>query len=98
MMADQIKMNFGMMEDMARVFAEGAQTLESVGTEVGNIAKALQDGALLGDAGEAFADACSGPLASSVDRIREKLLELKGDIEGAAQDMQDADSTTVGYY
>ena len=97
-MSEQIKMDYALMDDMARVFGEGAQTLESVGKQVGSIAQELQDGGLLGQAGEAFVDALSTRLAPAIARLQDKLTELKQDIVAAKQDMADADSTAVGYY
>ena len=97
-MSDIIKMDYGLMDDMARVFDESARTLEGVQKQVGSIAQELLDGGLLGQAGEAFADALSTRLAPSIARLQDKLTELRQDIVAAKQDMVDADSTTVGYY
>jgi WXG100 family type VII secretion target len=91
-------MDYGLMDDMARVFGESAQTLETVAKQVGNIAQELQDGGLVGQAGDAFVDALSTKLAPSIARLQDKLTELRQDIEAAKQDMVDADSTTVSYY
>ena len=97
-MSDTIKMDYGLMDDMARVFGESAQTLESVGKQVGSIAQELQDGGLLGQAGDAFVDALSSRLAPSIARLQDKLTELRQDIVAAKQDMADADSTAAGHY
>ena len=97
-MSDIIKMDYGLMDDMARVFGESAETLEAVAKQVGSIAQEMQDGGLLGQAGEAFVDALTGRLAPSIVRLQEKLVELRQDIVAAKQDMVDADRTTVGYY
>ena len=97
-MSDIIKMDYDLMDDMARVFGESAETLESVAKQVGSIAQELQDGGLLGQAGEAFVDALTSRLAPAIVRLQDKLVELKQDVTGAAQDMMDADRTSVGYY
>jgi WXG100 family type VII secretion target len=91
-------MDYGLMDDMARVFDESAQTLEDVQKQVGSMAQELQDGGLLGQAGEAFADALSTRLAPAIARLQDKFTELRQDIVAAKQDMVDADRTSVGYY
>jgi WXG100 family type VII secretion target len=97
-MSDIIKMDYDLMEDMARVFDESAKTMEDVQQQVSSIAQELQDGGLLGQAGEAFADALSTRLAPAIARLEEKFTELKTDVKAAEQDMRDADSTAVRYY
>ena len=97
-MSDIIKMDYGLMDDMARTFNESAQTLEDVQKQVGSIAQELQDGGLLGQAGAAFVDALSTRLVPALARLQDKLTELRQDIVAAKQDMVDADRTTVGYY
>ena len=87
------------LEDyMARVFDESAQTLEAVQKQVSSIAQELQDGGLLGQAGEAFADALSTRLAPAIARLGDKFTELRQDIVAAKQDMVDADSTSVSNF
>ena len=97
-MSDIIKMDYGLMDDMARAFGESAETLEAVAKQVGSIAQELEDGGLLGQAGETFVDALTSRLAPSIVRLQEKLVELRQDIVAAKQDMVDADRTSVGYY
>jgi uncharacterized protein YukE len=87
-MAEQIKMNFAMMEEMAEAFDIEAQTLEAITADVNDIASMLEDGALIGQAGEALSTACRGPLAGSLTRLQEKFLEA----------MQSAETTASGYY
>jgi len=97
-MSDIIKMDYDLMDDMARVFGESAETLESVAKQVGSIAQELQDGGLLGQAGEAFVDALNSRLTPAIVRLQDKLVELRQDVVAAKQDMVDADRTSVGYY
>jgi WXG100 family type VII secretion target len=97
-MSDIIKMDYGLMDEMARGFDESTQTLEAVQKQVSSIAQELQDGGLLGQAGEAFVDALSTRLAPAIARLEEKFTELRQDIVAAKQDMADADSTSVSYY
>ena len=94
----EIRMDYGLMDDMARTFGESAQTLETVAKEVGSIAQELQDGGLLGQAGEAFVDALTNRMAPAILRLQDKLVELRQDVAAAKQDMVDADRTSAGYY
>lgn len=97
-MADIIKMNYGQMEDMAGSLGQAAQDLESMLSEVGNIANMLEGGGLIGAAGDAFSDACRSPLTRALQTLQAKMTELQGDINGAMQDMQSADAETKGMY
>jgi WXG100 family type VII secretion target len=97
-MAERIKMDFAMMDEMAQAFGEGAQVLESIHTEVNNIATLLEDDGLLGQAGEAFSTACRGPLAQSITRLKDKFEELQGDINTAKDEMAQADASVRGQY
>jgi WXG100 family type VII secretion target len=97
-MAEQIRMNFGMMEEMAQAFGDGAQTLESTLSEVNNIAKMLEDGGLLGEAGDAFASACRGSLAGSISRLQKTFEDMRNDVIAAKEEMESADSSSKGYY
>ncbi len=97
-MADIIKMEYDKMEDMARAYGQAAQDLEQMGNEVNNIASMVEGGGLIGDAGASLAEALKGPLLKSVQTLQAKMTELQGDIQGALQDMQDADTDTTRFY
>jgi WXG100 family type VII secretion target len=97
-MADIIKMNYEQMEDMARSLGQASQDLESMVSAVGSIADMLEGGGLIGAAGDAFSDACRNPLTRALQTLQAKMSELQGDINGAMQDMQSADSETKGFY
>jgi WXG100 family type VII secretion target len=97
-MAEKIKMNFGMMEEMAQAFSDGAQVLESTVTEVNNIAAMLENDGLIGQAGEALSDACRTQLAGSITRLKDKFEELQKDINSAMDEMRSADSSARGRY
>lgn len=97
-MTEIIKMNFAMMDDMAIAFKDGSQVLENVLSEVNQIVSILEDGALLGEAGDQFASACRGPLASSVNRLKDKFEELQSDVIAAKEEMEAADREAGGLY
>lgn len=97
-MAEQIKMNYSMMEDMAQAFGSGAQVLESTLAEVMNIATSFESGGLLGDTGDALTEASRVHLANVISRLRDKFEELRSDIMAAKDDMQSSDSTSSGLF
>ncbi|MCA9935276.1 MAG: WXG100 family type VII secretion target [Ardenticatenaceae bacterium] len=97
-MADIIKMNYGQMEEMAQAFAQGAQQLETTISEMNTLAQMMENGGLMGDAGDSFTDAIRSALIPSIQRLMDKFTELQGDILGAMQDMQQADQDSSRLY
>jgi WXG100 family type VII secretion target len=97
-MTDIIKMDYGAMQEMAQIFQQGAQQLEETMREMQNVASTLEDGALLGQGGEAFSDAINGTLTQALNRLRDKYAELQQDILQAMRDMQDSDDMTERMY
>ena len=91
-MTDVIKMDYGLMEEMSKTFDQGAEQLNETLSEVQSLAQALEDGALLGRSGDAFADAIKSQLCKAIARLEEKFKELSRDIQKAAQDMKKEDA------
>lgn len=97
-MADIIKMEYGRMEEMAQAFGQGAQQLDSTISEMNNIAQMMENGGLIGDAGDAFTDAIRGALIPAIQRLNDKFLELQRDVLDAMRDMQQADQDSSRLY
>lgn len=97
-MAERIRMNFPMMEEMARTFGEGANVLEDAQAGVSQIVQLLEDETLLGRAGDSLVEACNGKLSPAIARLREKLVELAHDIKGARDSMLEADKSAESLY
>ncbi|NUM45024.1 MAG: WXG100 family type VII secretion target [Anaerolineales bacterium] len=97
-MSDVIKMDYNLMEEMNEVFRRGAEQLETTQREVQNIAKALEDGALLGRGGEAFQDALTQKMCPSITRLKDKFEELAMDVYGALVDLRDSDHTAMSRF
>jgi WXG100 family type VII secretion target len=91
-MADVIRLNYPAMQEMARHCKKTAARLMETARLAQSIAQQMQNGALVGDAGEAFSGALTGAFNPSVTRLSQKFEEVARDIEGAIQDMQDADA------
>lgn len=97
-MSDIIKMDYGMMREMAQTFLQGANQLDETMSEMKSIAQTLEGGALLGRGGDAFVDAINTKLCPSITRLKDKFEELAQDVLKAMEDMQSADNTTERMY
>ncbi len=91
-MADVIKMHYPDMERMTSIFKQSAGQLEEMIREMHNCASMMQNGALQGQAGEAFVDALN-KFGAAIERLRTKLVEEANDVDGAKIYMQYGDAT-----
>jgi hypothetical protein len=62
------------------------------------IASVMEAGALIGDTGDAFAQAIRGDLNGSLNRMKEKLNELVGDIDGVIAAYRDGDQAAASRF
>jgi len=97
-MSSEIRMDYGLMEDMNRVFQQGVEQLQDTMQAMQSIANELEDGALLGRGGVAFTEAIRGKLSPAISRLTDKFQELAEDINKAMEDMRSADQTTERMY
>ncbi|NSW52358.1 MAG: WXG100 family type VII secretion target [Anaerolineae bacterium] len=97
-MAEKIRVNYEALEEMANICMKNYENLEQVLTNIRQIANQLTSEALVGDVGQAFSDALTGPFSNSVKKLGEKFKEVSDDIHGAINDMKSADSTAGGNF
>ena len=95
-MADEIRMDYELMDNMKRAFVESAKQLETTLAEVQSIANDLEgsgsnDGALLGDGGQAFTEAIRVKLSPAISRLRDRFESLGERVDKAKAEMQAAD-------
>lgn len=90
-MQDEIKMDYPSMEEMKRTFQAGREQLGETANELTGIADKMEQGALLGDAGEAFTEAVRGTLLAAVNKLSDKFEELENDIQYAVDQMRAAE-------
>ena len=83
------RMDYAMMEEMARLFNEAARQVDDTIAEMLQIASMMEEGALVGQTGEVFVNALRVDLKSRLDRVQDKLVELSGDITGAIAHSRD---------
>lgn|SRR5215510_6221664 len=88
-----VRMNYNSMENMQKAFHQSHQQVSESISEMEKLAKTLEDGALLGSAGDAFKDAIRSKLIKRMKVIQDKLRELEGDINGAVLATRDGVST-----
>jgi uncharacterized protein YukE len=81
------------MDAMDKAFKEAAKTMEATISEMGNIAKAMEGGALVGDAGAEFVSAINGKLVKKLNTLMAKMNELNGDIDKAQAANRQAEGT-----
>lgn len=93
-----VQMDYDLMEDMARLFREGAQHMEDLRSAMQNIASRLEDGALLGRGGDALAQALRNNLNSRIAALQDKLEELSMDVYGALVDLRDGDTEAASRF
>jgi uncharacterized protein YukE len=97
-MAD-VKMNYDSMDAMQKAFQKANQQLQDSMTQMGKVSKTLEDGALLGSAGDAFRDAINSKLLKRMKVIADKIAELGNtDIPGAVSKTRDGVSTAKGRF
>jgi uncharacterized protein YukE len=86
-------MNYNSMEAMEKAFHQASQQVQESMTEMEKVAKTLEDGALLGSAGDAFRDAIRSKLEKRMKTIADQMANLEKDINGALIATRDGVST-----
>jgi uncharacterized protein YukE len=79
--------------DMAGICRAAAQQLEETQTVMAGVAARMEDGGLVGEAGNAFGESLRSKLSPSVNRMRDKFLEIAKDLQGAVEMMRDGVDT-----
>jgi uncharacterized protein YukE len=91
-------MDYDMMEDMYKVFQNGAKQLGETTKAMEQLAQTMEQGALLGEGGEIFADALRGRLGPRLRKLEEKFEELSQDVMGALVDLRDGDKEAASRF
>ncbi len=93
-----VKMNYQSMENMEKAFRAANQQVQESIQEMEKVAKTLEDGALLGMAGDAFKDAIRSKLEKRMKVIADKMAELERDINGALIATRDGITTATSRF
>jgi len=96
-MPDIIRMDFAYMDELSQAYGDAAQALESARTEMQSIVKLIEDGTLIGAAGEALSQSFQ-EMSGAMQRLGDKAAELKQDILEAKQYMERSDKDAGQFY
>jgi len=89
---DKERMVQSSMDEMCRSFHQAHTSLDETVNAARDIAKMMQDGALLGQAGDEFRQAIESQLIPRVKRLADKLMEMEGDVRSAAARIHQAET------
>jgi len=98
MSTDIIKLDYGLADEMIQTFKKGVEQLQDTMQEMQAQANALEEGALLGQGGDAMVDAIRSKLCPAISKLTEKFEELAQDVAAAVKYMQEADRASKGMF
>jgi hypothetical protein len=87
---NELKMDFQKMDEMKASCQQAAEELDFTLSEIENIAGRLEEGALVGEAGDTLACGLRDVLAARLTLLRDKFEEIQRDLEYAKQQMENA--------
>jgi WXG100 family type VII secretion target len=93
-----MRMDYGEIAEAIKTFTEAGKMLEELNSQVKQWATVINDGALLGDAGEALGEAFTVKLCPKVQLLTDKMVEVQGDLTKAADDFQAAEKKAAGMF
>jgi len=88
-----VKMNYSSMEKMAKEFKGASEAMDEATIAINKIFFKCDDGALVGQGGDAFKDALN-KLLPRMQRLNMKMVELEIDIKGAVSATRDGVKTS----
>jgi len=94
---EEIRMDFEYMDELHQAYSELAKTLESARRGVLEIVRLLEDGALLGLAGDRFSAGCKA-MAKQMLVLEETTRDQARHILSAKEDMAKADKEAGEFY
>src|SRR3990170_6511325 len=97
-MAADIKMDFDAVREMAATLRQASQGLEQLSADARRWSARVKEGALVGEAGEAMADAFSSTLNSKVLALAERTGEVGRDVLAALESFQGAIQESKGRF
>ena len=88
-----VRMNYDTMEQMAKAFRQAQEQIGTTKDQMDKVVKMIDDGALVGQAGDALKSAIQDKLKKSLKVLEDKMKELDGDIMGAVAATRDGVSS-----
>lgn len=71
------------LTEMSKAFQQAAETLQQTMSSSKEISNMMESGALEGDAGDQFRSVINETLLKKLNNLREKMLEMKKDVDKA---------------
>jgi uncharacterized protein YukE len=96
-MAD-VQMNYDTVEEMIKIFQNGAQQLGETMEAMKKVADQMRSGALLGLGGDDFAEALERILAPRIQKMQNKFNEMAGDVKFAMDALKRGDTKAAGRF
>lgn len=97
-MANDIVADFNTMLELSRIFRAAHEAFAETATECKEMAGALEDGALLGIAGEKASNALQSVLGPGFQRLSDKFLELSDEIAQAVNDLSQGSNQSASRF
>jgi len=97
-MSDVIKMEYAAMEQLIAAFRQAHGSLEEVKGVESQMAQLVENGAMLGAAGERLASAIGGPLVNATLKLAEKMQEEAQNCAKAMEIMKQHDQEAAGRF
>jgi uncharacterized protein YukE len=94
----QLHMEYGAAEDMEQRLNSAVAELQELITDMENIANAMEQGDLLGAAGEAFAQGIRGPLTNGINQLIEGYQDGARYVRQEIDDMKAAESQSAALF
>lgn len=98
MSSREMRMNEAQVNQMIDLLRNTAKKLRDLQGETQSIARTIDDGALLGLAGQSFSRALTGPLNGSVERLAQKLEERANYVEKERDELKRAMAESGNLY
>ncbi len=93
-----VQMDYEVVDQMIKIFDNGAQQLQETMQAMQAVAQKMRSGALLGLGGDDFAEALEKILAPRIQKLIDKFKELSGDVKFAKDAIQRGDMTARGRF
>ena len=97
-MSDVIRMEYAAMEQLIQTFRQAHGSLEEVKGVESQMAQLIENGAMLGAAGEHLASAIGGPLVNATLKLAAKMEEEANDCAKAMEIMKQHDQEAAGKF
>ncbi|HRE46782.1 MAG TPA: WXG100 family type VII secretion target [Aggregatilineales bacterium] len=91
-MSVDVQIDYEMADEAVKLFANGQQQLNETLQAMEQLANTMEQGALLGDGGDMFAQALRSRLGPRLRKLAAKLGEISKDIKAASADIRAADT------